>query len=62
MKPRKERREVTVTTYTNRKGESRVSVLFSRDFALRISVGDEDALAHIQRAVLKRIEDEERGE
>jgi len=51
--------KVTTTTYTNKKGQPRVSAMFSRDLALRIAADDLDALDLIRQAVKARIEREE---
>jgi hypothetical protein len=50
---------VTISTYVNRRGFSRVGLQMSRDFALRIALGDKEALVEIERVIRKRIEKEE---
>ena len=50
---------VTISTYTNKKGQARVSALMSRDLALRIAADDLDALDKVRVALKTRIEREE---
>ncbi len=58
--PRKRDPErVTIATYTNKKKEERVSVLFARSFALKIATGDEESITKLVDAVAARIEREE---
>lgn len=50
---------VTTTTYRNAKGDERVAAQMSRDIAMRIAIGDKDAIEMLTDAIALRIEREE---
>ena len=62
-KPRKWRRtsptRVTVNSYTNKRGDARVSILLSREMALRIAMNDPETLTHVQKGVETKLAAEE---
>lgn len=60
MARNKDPERVTLTTYKNKKGESRMAVQFARSLALKIAVGDQTAIDKIVEAITKRIETQER--
>lgn len=50
---------VTTTTYRNGKGKERLATQMSRDLALKIAIGDKDAIELLTDAIAARIEREE---
>ena len=50
---------VTTTTYKNAKQDDRLAAQMSRDIAMRIAVGDKEAIEMLTDAIAARIEREE---
>lgn len=49
-------RELTISVYTNKKGEPRLSLMMSYAFAMRVATDDLDALDKIRHDIKRRIE------
>ena len=58
---RKDPERVSLSTYTNSKGDDRVAVSFARSLALKIASGNKAAADKVTDAIIARIEREERG-
>lgn len=50
---------VQTQTYVNRKGESRLTALMPRSLAIRVALGEQEAIDLLTRAIRLRIEREE---
>lgn len=50
---------VTVNTYRNSHDQERVAVYMHRELALKIAVGDREAIERVHDAIAERIEKEE---
>jgi hypothetical protein len=54
-------RDVTIATYVNKKGEDRVNIMVPRVFAIRLALGDEEALAKLIGSLSNRLERQEQA-
>ena len=55
-------RNVWAWSYTNGRGKAKVSVSMERAFALRVAVGDKEALEELERHIRSLVEREEQGD
>lgn len=55
----KDPERVTLSTYTNKKGSERLAIQMARSLALKIAVGDQNAIDKLTDAVSTRITAEE---
>lgn len=55
----KDPERVTLSTYTNKKGDERVGAQFARSLGLKIAVGDQNAIDKLTDAISTRITREE---